>query len=240
MLKNKTAIVTGSSKGLGREIAICLAKNGANIGIHYNKSYKSANELKGEIESLGSKTLLLKADLTKPEDAKNMFSVTYKKFKRIDILVNNVGNFLFKDIDKVSFEEWKYILDTTLNSTFLCCKECLPYMMKNKCGRIINIGDASADKVTANIKRTPYIIGKVGVLILTKSLALSYAKHNITVNMVSPGIMENSTFKPSLEEIPIGRYGKFREITNTIMFLLSNNEDYITGTNILVSGGWKL
>jgi len=240
---NKTAIITGSAKGLGREIAIALGKNGCNVVVHYNTSKKQAEMVKSIIEKSGSKAITaitIKADLTNPDEVKRLFAETHKQFGRIDFLINNVGNFIFKDISKIEYPEWKHILDTTLNSTFLCCKECLHYMRKQKFGRIINIGDSEADKIHASKMMLPYKIGKTGVLMLTKSLAVSEAKNNITVNIVSPGIMPNSVVKPSLNKIPLGRYAEFEDVVNAVLFLLGEKANYITGENLNVASGWGL
>ena len=234
-LKNKTALVTGSSKGLGREIAIALAKEGAKVAVHYNLSFIEAEKVKKEIGRFDGTAITARADLRKENEVREMLAEIIKKFKRIDILINNVGNFIYKDLKKIEYGEWKNIIDTTLNSTFLCCKECLPYMRKNGFGRIINIGDVDAEKICAKEFITPYHIGKVGVVILTKSLALSEAKNNITVNCVSPGIMKNSVNKPSLKDLPNLRYTKFADVINSIMYLLNKKSDSITGENIIVA-----
>ena len=239
MLNGKVALVTGSSKRIGKAIALALAKNGADVAVHYNKSKKEAESVKKEIEKLGKCSITVKADLTNPKEVEQMFKDVIQKFRKIDILINNVGNFIFKNIDEYSAEEWDYLLDTTLNTTFYCCKFALPYMRKQKFGRIINIADSLADRIQASPKLTPYIIGKTGVLILTQTLAVTEAKYNINVNAVSPGVMENSVVKPE-DEIPKGRYGTYEDITNPMLFLLDKKSDYITGANIKVNGGWRL
>src|SRR3990167_8551031 len=190
MLNGKVALVTGSSKRIGKEIAIALARNGADVIVHYNKSKKEAEAVRKNIESLGNRSMAVKADLRNLGETKAMFKAIIKKFKKIDILINNVGNFIFKDIDEYSPEEWHYLIDTTLNTTYHCCRYAIPFMRKQKFGRIINIADSLADRIQASPKLTPYIIGKTGVLILTQTLAVTEAKYNINVNAVSPGVME--------------------------------------------------
>ncbi|MBI2647481.1 SDR family oxidoreductase [Candidatus Woesearchaeota archaeon] len=239
-LKHKTALVTGSAVRTGRAIALCLAENGADVIVHYDKSKAQADEVTEKIKSIGKKSISLKADLMKVDEVENMFKQVIKKFKKIDILVNNVGNFLVKDISKVTYEEWNYLIDTTLNTTFYCCKACLPYMRKRNFGRIINMADSEADRIIANTRITPYKIGKVGVLILTKTLAVSEAKYDITVNAISPGVIDNSISKPLLSEIPKGRYANYNDINNAVLFLLKPQSSYITGANIKVSGGYNL
>jgi len=240
LLKNKVALITGSAKGLGREIALCLAQNGADIVIHYNKSRAEADKVTKIIKDLGRDAIQLKAELINITEIEDMLTQAYNKFGKIDILINNVGNFIMKDIKDIEFNEWKDIIDTTLNSTYFCCRACLPYMRKNNYGRIINIGDSEADKLSASLKMTPYKIGKVGITILTKSLALSEAGNNITVNQVSPGIMLNSKFKPDLSEMPKKRYARYEDVINAIIFLLSPKSEYITGANIVIAGAWNL
>ena len=239
MLNGKVALVTGSSKRLGKELALALAKNGADVVVHYNKSVKEAEHVKKEIESLGRRSIIVKADLRNIKEVEAMFKKIIDKFKKIDILINNVGNFIFKNIDEYSTEEWDFLIDTTLNTTYYCCKYALPYMRKRKFGSIINIADSLADKLQASPKLTPYIIGKTGVLILTQTLAVTEAKYNINVNAVSPGVMENSIVKPE-DKVPKGKYGTYEDIINVVLFLLNEKSDYITGANIKVNGGWRL
>jgi len=239
MLDGKIALVTGSSKRLGKAIALALAENGADVVVHYNKSRKEAENVKREIESFGRRSMSIKADLRNIKEIEQMFKAIIKKFKKIDILINNVGDFIFRGIDKYSTKEWTYLLDITLNTTYYCCKHALPYMRKQKFGRIINIADSLADRIQASPKLTPYIIGKTGVLILTQTLAVTEAKYNINVNAASPGVMENSIVKPE-DDVPKGRYAKYEDIINVVLFLLDEKSDYITGANIKVSGGWRL
>ncbi|HLC50668.1 MAG TPA: SDR family oxidoreductase [Candidatus Nanoarchaeia archaeon] len=239
MLTNKVALVTGSSKRIGKAIAIALAKEGADVVIHYNNSKKEAEAVKKEIEKLGRQSIIVKADLTNPKEVEAMFKDIIKKFKKIDILINNVGNFIFKDLNDYTIKEWHHLIDTTLNTTYHCCKFALPYMRKQKSGNIINLADSLADRIAASPKLTPYMIGKTGVLILTQTLAVTEAKHGINVNSVSPGVMENSITKP-IDEVPKGRYGRYEDITNAILFLLDKKSDYITGANIKVNGAWRI
>jgi len=240
ILKNKTALVTGSGKRTGKAIALALAKNGANVVIHYHGSKEAANKVVSKIRSMGRQSIAIKANLMNPSEIEDMFKQVHNKFKKIDILVNNVGNFLVKDLAKVSYDEWNFLIDTTLNITFYCCKACLPYMRKRKYGRIINMGDSECDRIVANPKMTPYKIGKVGIYLLTKTLAVTEAKYNITVNTVSPGVLENSVDLPSLSEIPKKRYGNYEDIINGILFLLKPESEYVTGTNIKATGGYNL
>ena len=238
MLKGKVALVTGSAKRTGKYIALALAKQGADVVIHFNKSKKEAGNVVHEIRAMGRRSVAIKADLRNPKEAEILMDKITIIFGRVDILVNNVGNFLVKDITKLETDEWNHLIDTTLNSTFYCCKYALPYMAKQKYGRIINIADSGADYIKPWPRITPYMIGKTGILILTKTLAEAYAKHGITVNAISPGVMENAVVKP-IERMPMGRYANYEDITNAILFLLKNESNYVTGTNLKVSGGYN-
>ena len=238
----KVALVTGSAKNIGRAIALSLSQEKINVVIHYNKSMESAEEVLNEIKRNGADGIIVQADITKFDEVKSMFDKIYLHFGKIDILINNVGNFLYKDTLDISVDEWNEIIQSNLYSTYYCCKLAIDSMIKNEYGRIINIGAASCDKIKAWKNVAPYYIAKTGVLILTKSLAIALAKHNITVNMISPGIVKDNeaVSEDDISQMPSGRFTKFDDIVNAVKFLISDKSDYITGTNIDVSGGWNL
>lgn len=241
-LEGKTAVVTGGAKRLGEAIAVSLAENGADVAVCYRESRKEAEAVKARIEGTGRKSAALKADLSKPENVKRLFEAVYNKFGKIDILVNNVGNYLNREITETEPEEWKHIIDTTLNSAFYCCRYCLPHMRRSGNGRIINIGTSGLGSLCASTSETAYKAGKTGILLLTRALAKAEARHGITVNMVSPGMIFNSVVKPKGGEasIPAGRYMEYKDLIPAILFLLSDQAGYITGTNIEVAGGYNL
>src|SRR3989338_869418 len=235
----RTAIVTGNAKRTGKAISIALAKEGYDVIVHYNTSKKEAVSTEKELRSIGSDSFCIKADISTAGGATKLVEAAIRKKGRIDVLINNVGNFLVKTIDKVTPEEWEYLLRTTATTTFNMCHYALPYMVKQNFGRIVNISDSGADLIKAWPRITPYMAGKTSVLILTKSLAEAYAKYDITVNAVSPGVLENSIVKPE-EKIPKGRDASYSDITNAILFLIRKESEYITGSNIKVSGGWNV
>ncbi len=239
-LANQVALVTGSAKRTGRDIALGLAEAGADVVIHYRGSREEAEATVAEVQAKGRRAIAIKADLRETDQVEALFAQAHAEFGRLDILVNNVGNITTKSISELSYDEWHFYLDTTLNVTFYCCKNALSYMRQQKRGRIINMADSFADTIPAAPNTTPYRIGKTGVMILTKSLAVAEGPHNITVNAVSPGTLANSESKPPLENVPLGRYGETNDIVNAILFLVSDEADYITGTNIKVAGGWNL
>lgn len=234
-LKGKIALVTGSSKNLGRAIAIDLAKQGAKVAIHYHRSRKEAQDTLKEVKK-HSNGIIVKSDLTNPKEIASMIYIIVAKLGNTDILINLVGNFIFEPITTTSFEKFKDVIESNLYSTFLCCQKVLPEMKKKKRGRIINFGCVAADSLTIRKNTTPYYIAKTGVIMLTKVLAYEYAKYNITVNSISPGILKTSIVKT---KIPSGRFADFSDIINTVNFLLKDESTYINGANIEIAGGWR-
>lgn len=241
-MDNKIAMITGSAKGLGRAMAINLAKKGYDIIIHYQRSEQAATQLQQEIESYGQKALVQQADVTNDTEVKRMMEEVGNTWGKLDVLINNVGNYIKKSITKTSVNEWHSMLDSNLNSTFYCIYHALPLLQKSSSDstkHIINIGFASLGQSTAQAMVAPYYIAKNGVLILTKSFAQELAAQNINVNMLSPGVLENSESKP-IQEIPKGKLATFAEFNHVLDMLLAPNGQYLTGVNIEVAGGWKL
>lgn len=232
---NKVALVTGSAKHLGHAIALDLAKQGAKIVIHYHHSEKEALETLKEVKKY-SGGLLVKADLTNENEVINLFQAVKKELGTVDILVNLIGNFIFEPITTTTFAKFKDVIESNLYSTFLCCQQAMPSMQKKKWGRVINFGCVGADNLTIREKTTPYYIGKTGVIMLTKVLAYEYAKYGITINSISPGILETSIAKP---KTPSGKFAQFKDIINAINFLLKDESNYINGANLEVAGGWR-
>lgn len=233
-LSNKVALITGSAKGVNAAIAIELAKQGANVVIHYRTSKKEADQTYQTIKQYSKSNLLVRGDVTKEEDVRSIIKRVEHKFGRLDILINGVGNFIFKPINQTSSQEFKDVLESNLHSVFLMTKHALPLMRRQKYGRIINFGNVSAQHLPTRPNTTPYIIAKAGVISLTRTLAQEEAKNGITVNTISPGILESSVVKL---KTPIGRPAKFADIINAVLFLLKKESSYITGANIEVSGG---
>lgn len=234
-LKGKIALVTGSAKNLGKSIAIDLAKQGAKVAIHYHNSKKEAFDTLAEVKKY-SQGIIIKTDVTNPKDISSMVQTIELKLGTIDILVNLVGNFIFEPITTTTFAKFQDVIESNLYSTFLLCKQVLPNMVKKKWGRIINFGCAGAESITIREKTTPYYIAKTGVIMLTKLLATEYAKFGITVNSISPGILETSVAKPPT---PSGKFTQFKDIINITNFLLKDESSYINGANIEVAGGWR-
>lgn len=238
--KPKVALVTGASKGLGRAIALTLAQEGYAVIIHYFNSEDDAKETLQMIEQIGKeKAMIWQADLNSQVAIEMMFMMVDDIFGRLDILVNNVGNYLKKNILEVSFDEWQEIIHNNLTTVFYTSKLAIPLMKRHHFGRIINIGFASVGQIKAEPMITPYFIAKTGVLLLTKSLAKEVAKDNINVHLISPGVLENSLSKP-IQDIPKGRTATFEEFCKVLSMLVAPENGYLTGTHIEVAGGWRL
>lgn len=236
----KVALITGSGRGLGSDLAISLGKSGYEIVAHYFKSRKGADNVVAEIEAVGGKAIAMKADLASWEDTKRLLERVQLDFGQLDVLINNAGVYHEKHFNMMTESEWHEGLNTTVTAAFFATRASLPFLRESNSGRIINIGDSSCDRPGMRDLALSYHVGKTGVYILTRSFAASEASYGITVNMVSPGFLENSVGIVEAKEIPAGRLGSFDDITNAVEFLLKKESGYITGTNIVVSGGWNL
>lgn len=243
MLKDKVAIVTGGTRGIGRAIALKLADHGANIVINYRNSDKEAEELKAILEEKGVKVLTVKCDISNFEDSKNLMDKCKEVFGKIDILVNNAG--ITKDtlIMRMKEEDFDNVIDVNLKGTFNCAKHASAIMLKQRFGKIINM--TSVVGIAGNAGQVNYAASKAGVIGLTKSLAKELGSRGLTVNAVAPGFI-NTDMTASLSEkvkeeasknIPLKRLGDPEDVANLVGFLASDAANYITGQVINVDGG---
>ncbi|EGT3606177.1 3-oxoacyl-[acyl-carrier-protein] reductase [Clostridium perfringens] len=243
MLKDKVAIVTGGTRGIGRAIALKLADHGANIVINYRNSDKEAEELKAILEEKGVKVLAVKCDISNFEDSKNLMDKCKEVFGKIDILVNNAG--ITKDtlIMRMKEEDFDNVIDVNLKGTFNCAKHASAIMLKQRFGKIINM--TSVVGIAGNAGQVNYAASKAGVIGLTKSLAKELGSRGITVNAIAPGFI-NTDMTASLSEkvkeeasknIPLKRLGDPEDVANLVGFLASDAANYITGQVINVDGG---
>ncbi|MBW4497814.1 MAG: bifunctional dihydropteridine reductase/dihydrofolate reductase TmpR [Oscillatoria princeps RMCB-10] len=239
MARLKKALVTGAAKGIGRAIALDLASKGFDVAVHYNRSLSAAKEVADSAVALGVKALTLQADVTKPEEVRYLVDSAAEQLGGLSVVVNNVGNYLKKSIEEVNVEEWHEILNSNLNATFYVTQAALPHLKAAGWGRIVNLGFAGAQQLIARPSIVPYAIAKTGIILYTKSLAKQLVKYNITANVVSPGVAENSVSQP-LDQIPCGRPATLNELVRAVDFFIAPDSDYITGQVVEVSGGWNI
>ncbi|MGX4282991.1 3-oxoacyl-[acyl-carrier-protein] reductase [Bacillus sp. JK106] len=243
MLNEKTAVVTGASRGIGRAIALDLAKNGCNVVVNYSGNEAKANEVVDEIKSLGRNAIAVKADVSNSEEVQNMMKEAVAAFSSIDILVNNAG--ITKDnlLMRMKENEWDDVININLKGVFNCTKAVTRQMMKQRSGRIINV--SSIVGVSGNPGQANYVAAKAGVIGLTKSSAKELASRNITVNVIAPGfISTDMTDKLSkevqdemLKQIPLARFGDPSDISSVVTFLASEGSRYMTGQTLHIDGG---
>ena len=239
MMDKKIALVTGSSRGLGRNIALRLADKAEGVIVHFHSDRKAASFVVDGIRKKGKLACCLQADLTREAQAHAFIRKAEDQFGRIDILVNNMGPILDKPWETLNGEDWDSMWRGNLGSAFFCLQAALPGMRNRKWGRIINMGYSRVEQLGAYRNIVPYAAAKTGLLILTRSVAATVASDGITVNMVSPGLIEGGVL-PKDQNIPAGRLGTFDDVASAVLFLVSDKSSYITGTNLIVSGGWKI
>ena len=240
---DKCALITGATRGIGKQIAITLAKQGYNIALNYRKENEELENTKKEIEKIGVQILAVKGDVANFEDCENFVKQVIERFGQIDVLVNNAG--ITKDmlLMRMKKEDFEQVIDTNFVGTFNVTKNVVPYMMKARSGRIINI--SSVVGISGNAGQTNYSASKAGIIGFTKSLAKEIASRNILVNAVAPGFIETNmtdVLKDDVKQeiaknIPLKRMGTTQDVANVVKFLASDDSSYITGQVINVDGG---
>lgn len=243
LLDRKVALVTGGSRGIGRAIAVALAREGAKLAINFAGNEKAAEETKALVEQAGSEAILLKADVSDKDADAALIDTVIKTYGKIDILVNNAGITRDNLMLRMKEDDFDAVIDTNLRSVFYLTKAAAKSMMKKRTGRIINM--SSVVGLTGNAGQVNYAAAKAGVLGITKSAAKELASRGITVNAVAPGFIEtdmtdvlSDTVKESLlHEIPLKRMGEPKDVANAVLFLASDQSAYITGQVIHVDGG---
>ena len=243
MLEGKVALVTGASRGIGREIALTLAEYGADVIVNYNGSEEKAAQVKAEIEKLGRRAKMVQCSVADYEASGKMISDMLAVFGHIDILVNNAG--ITKDnlMIKMSEDDFDAVIDTNLKGTFNTIKHMYRAFLKQRAGRIINLSSVSG--VLGNAGQANYAASKAGVIGLTKSMAKELASRNITVNAVAPGYIDTDMTQAMgdgakeaiIAQIPLKRAGQTKDIAEMVAFLASDKASYITGQIISVDGG---
>lgn len=243
ILEGKKALVTGASRGIGREVALELARQGADVAINYSGSEAKANEVVDEIKALGRKAFAIQCDVANSESVTSMIKEVVEQFGRVDILVNNAGITRDNLLMRMKEDEWDSVINTNLKGVFLCTKAVTRQMMKQRSGRIINM--ASIVGVSGNAGQANYVAAKAGVIGLTKTTAKELASRGITVNAIAPGFISTDMTgelpedvqKAMLDQIPLARFGDPKDIAAVASFLASDASKYITGQTLHVDGG---
>jgi len=241
-LDGKTALVTGASRGIGRAIALELAREGARVAVNYQSNDAKAQEVADEIGKCGGKCLLVKANLADPKEARAMVKRVADQFTHLDVLVNNAGITRDKLLPRMTDEDWLEVIQTNLNAMFFCTSAAIPIMTAQSYGRIINI--SSMNGQVGAIGQANYSASKGGIFAFTRTAALELAKSGITVNAIAPCFTQTDMFAKVPEaiqtqikaRIPLGRFAQPEEIAKAVVYLVADG-DYITGQQININGG---
>lgn len=244
-LDGKIALITGASRGLGKAMALALAKEGAAVAV-IARDRELLEKTAEEIRGAGGRAEVFVAEITSEDHVRRLETDVAQSLGRIHILINNAGINIRKNLTDFTLEEWRRVLDTNLTSTFLMCRAFVPHMKGNGYGRVINMASTMAHVSIA--ARTAYSASKTAILGLTRALALELAPESITVNAISPGPFATEMNTPLIQnaelnaqfiaKIPVGRWGRVEEVGQLALYLCSPEAAFITGTDILIDGGW--
>lgn len=245
-MKNRVALVSGGSRGIGKEIALALGRGGSKVAISYRTNKLAAQKVAQTLHTLCVDCLAVATDITDPARAKELIETVVRHFGRLDILVNNVGDFAWKTVMESSIEEWRAIMDSNLSSVFYASKYALPTMRRQHWGRIINLGAVGAERAFGQAKISAYSAAKAAIVSLSRSIALEEARNGITVNVVNPAIIDDTEI--SAEEagriadarFPAGRPATAEDVAQAVKFFAAEESSFITGQVLNVSGGWML
>ena len=245
-LRNRVALVTGGSRGIGRGIAVRLAQDGARVAIAYRSNKAAAQQTLVQLQAQGADCVAVETDITNVARADQLVKTVLDRFGRLDIVINNVGDFRWGTLAESSIEDWDRVFSSNLSTVFYISRAALPHMRKGRWGRIINLGAVGAERAFGQAKISAYAAAKAAVVALSRSLALEEAKNGITVNVVNPSSIDEKEL--SLDEarrirdarFPIGRPPTVEDVAATVAFFASEEAEYVTGQVVNVSGGWML
>ena len=244
-LSGKVALITGASRGIGREISLAFARAGAAVAVNYQRNEEAAQEVLDNVKAEGGKGMIIQGDVAQSDDCNKMVKETVDNLGRIDILINNAGITRDNILARMKPEEWEEVIQTNLNGVFNCCQAVIRPFLKQKSGRIVNM--ASIAGIYGNSGQANYAASKAGVIAFTKTLSKELGSRGITVNAVAPGLietdmtaeLEEATREDNINKIPLGRLGKPEEVAAAVLFLVAAGE-YITGQVLAVDGGLTL
>lgn len=243
LLQNKVALVTGASRGIGREIAIAFANEGASVVLNFMRNRGDAEAVAEQIRDNGGTAELFQADISKEEEVKALIDFVWERYGRIDVLVNNAGVTRDNVLIGMSLDDWTYVIENNLNGTFLCCKHAIRKMLRQRSGKIINLSSISG--LLGNAGQSNYAAAKAGIIGLTKSIAQEYSAKGITANVISPGVIDTEMSQkvpPELKQMKVNetllnRAGTTSEIAGVAVFLASSLSDFVNGAILRADGG---
>ena len=236
----RTILITGSAKRLGAALAGGLAKDGHRIALHFRSSRHEAGEIRQAILGAGGDAALFQNPLATLADGERLVQDITAHFGALDTLINNAGTFNRKRFEELTQEDWETGFASTAGAAFIATRAALPHLRASGRGRIINLGDSMSERTGFTGSAMSYSIGKAGIWRMTQTLAATEARHKITVNMVSPGVLADSVCDTPLAEMPLGRYGTYEDVLHPIRFLLEDASEALTGSNLHVGGGWNM
>ena len=246
MTSTRTALVTGSTRGIGKAIAFRLARDGSRVALNYARDRNDAARAVEEARAFPSPAVALQADVSRPEECERLIQDAVRVLGHLDLLVNNVGPFLERPLAETTDAEWRRMVDGNLGSAFFCARAALPAMRARRSGCIINVSALNAEVSPGMTHEAPaYFVAKTALAMMTKSMARLEGRHNIRVNAVSPGFIETESYADWdpvdqdrwRSQIPLGRFGRPEEVAEAVAFLASERATYISGTVLHVHGG---
>src|ERR1700675_4094920 len=245
-LRNRVALITGGSRGIGKGIALRLAQDGARVAIAYRSNKTAAQQTLRQLQTSGNDCVAVETDINDPARSEELLRTVVDRFGRLDILVNNVGDFRWGTLAESSLEDWQSVISSNLMTVLYVSRAALPHLRRGRWGRIINLGAVGAERAFGQAKISAYAAAKAAVVALSRSLALEEAKNGITVNVVNPSSMDEKDL--TVEEArklrdaryPIGRPPTVEDVAASVAFFASEEAEYVTGQVLNVSGGWMM